>query len=374
MDIDNKFMKQTYIFIASSLGYLIGGGFMSGQESMQYFVPFGYKGILVSLTFVILIVITNLGFVYAGTHGKVSKGTDVYTYFCGPVFGKAFEWFAIIFCLTMYIAEIAAGGAILYEQYNLPILIGASATAILTAFTVTVGLNSVLKSLGAITPFLVIFIIVIGGITIMKYGGNLSDYIHRINSGEFTLLKVAPNWFLSGFSLVGLMVLFLSSFTTDLATKYSKKPLIVGQTIGLILFAALELMQAFAISSDIENIEGKQIGTLILASRIWEPLGMVFGILIFLAIYTICTPLVHVIASKFTKEGTTKNKILVWSIALIALVSALLFPFDEIINFVYKISAIMGSAIVLFVFIKFVRIIIGNNKEYKADKRSDTVK
>jgi uncharacterized membrane protein YkvI len=358
LENNNGFLKQTYIFVASSLGYLIGGGFMSGQESMQYFVPFGYRGILVSLTFVILIVITNWGFIYAGKQGEINKGTDVYKYFCGPVIGKLFEWFAIFFCVIMYIAEIAAGGAILQEQYNLPIFIGSTITAVLTAFTVTVGLKSVLKSLGAITPFLVIFVIIIAGISLIKYGTNIDVNVHRINVGEFNLLKVAPNWFWSGLSLVGLMVLFLSSFSTDLSTKYATKPLIIGQTIGLILFASIELMQALAITSDIGNIAGKQIGTLFLANRIWAPLGMIFGIFIFLAIYTICTPLVHVIASKFTEEGTKKNKILVWSIGLFALISAMLFPFDIIINFVYKVSAVMGSIIVIFVAIKFIRLTI----------------
>lgn len=362
MGINKNFLVQVYVFIASSLGYLIGGGFMSGQETIQFFVPFGYQAVFVGITLGLILILTNCGFIYAGKHGGLTKGTDVYVYFCGRVIGKGFEWFTIFFCFMLYLAEIAAGGAVLNEQYGVPIFIGALITAIITALTVTIGLKSVLNSLSIITPVLAAFVIIVGVVTLIKSGANIDFNVKQITSGHFDLLRVAPNWLLSGISLSGIIILMLSAFTADLATRFEMKPLMIGHSIGLALYALLDILASFAITADIDQVAGKQIINFFLAKGIWAPLGMSFGVLIFLAIYTICTPLVHVIATKFTEEGTAKNKILIWSVTAVAFVGAVAFPFDIIINFVYKISGDAGSLIIVFMAIKFIRIYFSSKK------------
>lgn len=361
--MNKLFLSQIYIFVASSLGYLIGGGFMSGQETIQFFVPFGHNAIGVGVVFSFVIILVNFGFIYAGKYGDCSKGTDVFTFFCGTFIGKTIEWFSLLFCFTMFIAEIAAGGSILHEQYDLPIIIGAIITAIITAGTVSIGLKSILKSLGIIMPFLTAFVIIVSIATLIMNGNDIDINVSRIESGEFNLLKVANNWFLSGISLVGLMVLFLAAFSADLATKFAIKPLVIGQSIGLIIYAFLDITASYAITSNIDQVANKQIINLFLAKQIWAPLGIAFGALIFFAIYTISTPLLHVIAIKFSEEGTKKHKCIVWGVALISLFGALALPFDVIINAVYIMSGYVGSAIVILMIIKFIRIYFIKNRK-----------
>ncbi|QIQ20430.1 YkvI family membrane protein [Zophobihabitans entericus] len=361
--MNKLFLSQVYIFIASSLGYLIGGGFMSGQETIQFFVPFGHNAIGVGLVFSVVIIFVNIGFIYAGKYGGCTKGTEVFTFFCGSLVGKVIEWFSLLFCFTMFIAEIAAGGSILYEQYGLPLIIGAVITAIITAGTVSIGLNSVLKSLGIIMPFLTAFVIIVSIATLMMNGSNIDMNAVRIEEGEFELLKVAPNWFLSGISLVGLMVLFLAAFSADLATKFDFKPLVIGQSIGLVIYALLDIMASFAITSNIDQVANRQIINLFLAKEIWAPLGIAFGALIFFAIYTISTPLLHVIAIKFSDEGTKKHKLIIWGVSIVALLGAVAVPFDVIINAVYIMSGYVGSLIVILMVVKFIRIYLAKHRK-----------
>lgn len=364
--MNKLFLSQVYIFVASSLGYLIGGGFMSGQETIQFFVPFGHHAVGVGIVFSLVIIFVNIGFIYAGKYGGCSKGTEVFTFFCGPIIGKVIEWFSLLFCFTMFIAEIAAGGSILFEQYGLPLIIGAIITAVITAGTVTIGLNSILKSLGIIMPFLTAFVVIVSIATLVMNGSNIDVNAVRVEANEFELLKVAPNWFLSGISLVGLMVLFLAAFSADLATKFDFKPLVIGQSIGLIIYALLDVVASYAITSNIEQVANKQIINFFLAKEIWAPLGIAFGALIFFAIYTISTPLLHIIAIKFSEEGTKKHKAIVWGVSLIALLGAIAMPFDVIINAVYIMSGYVGSLIVVLMVVKFIRIYLAKNRNNEA--------
>lgn len=356
--MNKLFLSQIYIFIASSLGYLIGGGFMSGQETVQFFVPFGHNAVGVGLVLSVLIIIVNMGFIYAGKYGGCTKGTEVFEFFCGPIIGRVIEWFSLVFCFSMFVAEIAAGGSILYEQYGLPLIFGAVITAVITAFTVTIGLNYILKSLGIIMPFLTAFVVIVSIVTLFKNGGNIDLNAVRIESNDFDLLKVAPNWFLSGVSLVGLIVLFLAAFSADLATRFDFKPLVIGQSIGLIIYALLDVVASYAITSSIDLVVGKQIINLFLAKEVWAPLGIAFGALIFFAIYTISTPLLHMIAIKFSDEGSKKHKLIIWGVSLVALLGAVAMPFDVIINAVYVMSGYVGSLIIILMAVKFIRIYI----------------
>ncbi len=371
--MNKSFLGQVYIFVGSSLGYLIGGGFMSGQEALQYYVPFGYYGVFTALTFSTIIILVNLGFIYAGKYGHCKKGNEVYSFFCGSFMARVLEWFSVAFCFSMFVAEIAAGGSVLHEQYGLPLVVGAIFTVVITAVTVSIGLNSVLKSLGVIMPFLTLFVIVIASVTVYSNFSTIPDNVVAVETHQYNLLQVAPNWFLSGLGLVGLMVLFLSSFSADLATKFPIKPLMIGQSIGLFLYGLLDMFSAYPILSTIDTILDKQIINLYLAQSVWAPLGMAFGVLIFFAIYTICTPLVYVLGAKFATEGTKKHKIIIWGVSFAALWGAVVFPFNQIINIVYIVSGYVGIFIVLLMIVKFVRILLARRRMLANEQRGKEI-
>ena len=87
----NKVVNYAGAFIA----LLIGSGFATGQEAMQYFAAWGYKGILGVLVIFILLSYVGISFISAGYNNKFSTTNDIYRYYCGKTLGTFYDYFSI---------------------------------------------------------------------------------------------------------------------------------------------------------------------------------------------------------------------------------------------------------------------------------------
>lgn len=347
--------KEIFILAGSVLAYMAGSGFTTGQEVIQYYVPFGMNSVLVGITVAVILVLVNIGFIYTSKKAGLERGSDIYEFLSGKYFGKFFDYFAVFFSFMLFMAMIAGGAATLQEQYGIQTLIGALIFMVIVAATVMLGLNKMVDVIGVVAPVFAIFVFIVAVVTIINDGGNIAKNLDVILNNGVDLIKVSPNWFFSGISLTGLIILMFSVFTTELATKHELKPLAIGQTSGIVAYVIVDIVLAFAFISNVGDVAGTQLPTLILAEDLVPGIGKVFGIVISLAIYTTCCPLLYAVAKRFSNEGTSKNKIIIWAVAAAACLIAVFVPFNVLINFVYKIVGYIGALIIIFMVIKLIR-------------------
>ena len=353
--------KMIFVLAGSVLAYMAGSGFTTGQEVIQYYTPFGLQSVLVGLTVAIILVIVNIGFIYTSKKAGLEKGSDIYEFLSGKYFGKFFDYFAVFFSFMLFMAMIAGGASTLTQQYGIPTLPGALIFMVLVAVTVMLGLNKMVDVIGVVAPIFAIFVFIVAVATVVKDGSMIKENVEMITSGSVDLLHVSPNWFLSGISLTGLIILMFSVFTTQLATQYETKTLAVGQSIGIVAYVIVDIVLAFAFLSRVGDVAGTQLPTLVLAEDLVPGIGKVFGIVISLAIYTTCCPLLYAVAKRFADEKTTKHNVIIWVVAAAACLIAVFVPFNVLINFVYKIVGYVGALIIIFMVIKVIRM----NKDAK---------
>ena len=74
----NKIITLSGAFLA----FLIGSGVATGQELMQYYTPYGFKVVGTAITIAVILIVANFGFAYAGKKGNITKGSDVFEYYC----------------------------------------------------------------------------------------------------------------------------------------------------------------------------------------------------------------------------------------------------------------------------------------------------
>ena len=58
--------RQIITFMGAVLAYMMGSGFATGQELLQYYVSYGYQGILVGITLAAILIFANWGFAKTG--------------------------------------------------------------------------------------------------------------------------------------------------------------------------------------------------------------------------------------------------------------------------------------------------------------------
>lgn len=347
------------------LAFLIGSGVATGQEVMQYYSPYGWEVIGTAITIAVILIVANFGFAYAGKHGNIEKGSDVFVFYCGPVAGKAFDLFTALFCYMSYVVMVSGAASTLQQQYSLPLAVGAGLIVILAGATVLFGLKSIVDIIGKVGPVLVCLIFIMTCVSLAQNWSGIATNISAIDSGSLEVTKAGANWFLSGTSNGGFCILWLAGFTAAIGMKEDFKVVMKANILSSIVLVIVNTIIGLAILAQMDILYNVQIPNLVLAEQLWAPLAGIFGILIFAAIYTSACPLLWTPVMRFAEEGTSKFKILTIALAAVGFVIAMYVPFNLLMNYIYVINGYLGFIVLLVMIVKMVMIIRKNKAEGK---------
>lgn len=370
--------KRVLILAGAIIAFTIGSGFATGQEIIQYYTAYGAKGLLVILVFMIAFLYYNFNFAKAGAEQKFEKGNDVYKYFCGKYVGTFCDYYSTLFCYMSFFVMVGGASSTLRQEYGLPAWVGGVILTALAVITVVGGLNSMVDAIGAVGPVIVVLCIAIGLITLIRDGGDIGAGLDAIQnasyagaSGGETIKNAGSNWFISGVSYAGFVLLWFASFTAALGSNNKKKELnygIIGGTvavclaIGVVMFAQISNINTAMIGSSDTFVWNADIPNLILAAKIWKPFSAIFAIIVFAGIYTTAVPLLYNPASRFAKEGTSQFKILTIILGVAGLIVGLFLPFRVLVNIIYVLNGYVGGVLILFMIYKNIKDLIDKKK------------
>lgn len=348
-------MKKIILITGAYLGFLIGSGVATGQELMQYYAPYGWHMFGTALVIAVILIAADYCFAHAGRYGEITKGSDVFAYYCGNFAGRVFDIFSVIFCYMSFIVMLSGAAATLMQEYGLSLYIGGGITAFLVMFTVTAGFRKLVEVIGSITPIMIISIAFILIISLFKNAHNIQDNIAAIESGEIEIMKAGTNWFMSALSNGGFCILWLAGFSATLGKKEDFNTLVKSIILSSFILVAVNCIISFSILARIDVVNKMQIPNLFIASEIWKPAGSIFGVLIFAAIYTSACPLLWTAVDRFASEKTIKYNLLTGFLTLAGLITALYLPFNMLMHYIYVINGYLGFIILLIMMIQILR-------------------
>ena len=93
------------------VAYMMGSGFSTGQEILQYFACYGMAGLFSILLCMGLLIFAAVSFIRAGYREQFKKPEDVYVYYCGKRLGRAYHYFTTVSIYLCFIVMVAAAGA-----------------------------------------------------------------------------------------------------------------------------------------------------------------------------------------------------------------------------------------------------------------------
>lgn len=345
-------------YAGAFIALLIGSGFATGQELMQYFASWGFKGLLgVAATFVLLAYV-GVSFVSAGYHNTFETPNDIYKYYCGNLLGTFYDYFSVFFLFLSYTVMVAGAGATFQQHYGLSPIVGSVILMVLAMTTVIFGLNKIVEVIGNIGPAIVIMAIIVGTIAIFQHMGMLGEaekvMEQAVAAGE---VKVAStSWWLAAGSYVGFCMLWLAAFLGKMGSgANSAKEGKLGAVGGAAGFSAATFLMSLGILLAANVVKGSQIPTLILAGEIHPVLALVFSIIIFLGIYTTAVPLLWSVVARFSKEKTQKFRMLTLVLGIIGGVIGALLDFDVLVNYIYVLNGYVGMLLLAIMIIRSIQ-------------------
>lgn len=144
---------------ASYIGTVVGAGFASGQEVLQFFTFFGLKSIPA------LALATFLFIFFGGTVLRLGRQLQARSYVAvvtaagGPFLGRAVDAIITFFLFGALTAMAAGAGAIFAEQFGLPRLLGSALMVAASLVTVLAGFYGVVLSISFVVPVLLFSVV-----------------------------------------------------------------------------------------------------------------------------------------------------------------------------------------------------------------------
>lgn len=258
----------------------VGAGSASGQEMLQYYVAFGWWG-------VIALVLMPLAAMIAMQYGSYFQATShdrVFSSVAGK-FRARFVDYSITFtqfCISFVM--LAGAGANLNQQFGLPLWVGSTLMAVAVIICGMMNVEKVTNTLDPITPFVVALLVIAAVYSFMNAPSDLAAVGQfGIDNVETTL----PNWWVSTFNYVGIammgdvsMGIIMGGDTIDVRTAGR------GGIIGGLLFDVLLVMMVVAMIFNVTDVYEDALPTLSIITNVNDALGLFASIVIYVMIFS----------------------------------------------------------------------------------------
>ncbi|MCC2255033.1 hypothetical protein LKD70_11475 [Ruminococcus sp. CLA-AA-H200] len=367
MEKKNMSWLHFFLLAGSLLAFLIGSGFASGQETIQYFSGYGYMGIAVGVINFCMMFFTYVAYAYAGRTRGLKNLNEVATFYAGKYVGKLFEIFAWVFVACCYIFMCSGGASTFNQQWGIPMPVGVGIMVGLSVITAVFGLQRIIDVIGWIGPVIVVFTLVVGFISAFTYFPRIPEGIALLESGAVTITRSTNHWLTAGLAFGGCSLLLVSNFVATLA--YDNREYKFGRFkavlfIGAFFISSVSVLMGMNHIGNIEEASTVSIPNLALASHIMGPVGALFAVIIIGAIYTtICPSLWNTVSFFFKDDKSPKYKTAVIAFGIVTYIICMFVPYEELLGVIMTYCGYTGAIVFAVIVIRYIMVKTQDKKE-----------
>ncbi|WP_085993227.1 YkvI family membrane protein [Oceanobacillus senegalensis] len=297
-------MKDILRIGSAFMGVIVGAGFASGQEVLQYFTSFGLLGTIGAIISTALFAYVGMALVWLGSRERTNSHKDVIYKASGNRYiGMAIDYIIIFTLFGVGVVMVAGAGSNLNQQFGVPHVVG---TVIMTLLIIVVGMfnvDRVVSVIGSITPFLVLFVVIISVFSFLTMDGSFASLNATAKETPTTL----PNWFISGINYVSFNTAVGAAMAIVMGgAETNRKTAALGGLAGGLGIGILILLSHLAIFAKIEAVGAMEMPMLGIVNEISPILGVVMSVVLFGMIFNTGISMFYSFAARFTEIGTKK--------------------------------------------------------------------
>ena len=336
--------------IGAMFAYLIGSGFASGQETMQYFSGWGsvWASLGVAAIALLLSCLAYIAYSYAGRTRGLQDLAGIYDFYAGNVFGKLFQVFAWLFNACCYMFMISGFGNVIHQQWGISIPIGSAIGVVLSVTIAVMGLNKIIDIIGKVGPIIVLFTLFIGIVAAFRYYPMIAEGNAAINSGDVDVIRAGSNWVTAGLSFIYNQLIMIISSGGIMLVSFLMGLNHIGNIQAAVQASIPNLLLA-------NNVFGGNAGII---------LSLLFAIIILAAIFSTICPMLWTCASMLAKDDKSKKYKLICVIAGICVYIITLFvPYETLLNYIMTYCGYSGCVVAVVCIVRYFIIKSRDKKE-----------
>ncbi len=285
------------------IGVIVGAGFASGQEILQYFTSFGYMGTAAAVVSTILFAFLGMSLTKIGSRLKsLSHKKTIYT-ISGLYLGFIVDVILVFTLFGVGVVMVAGAGSSLNQQFGLPVFVGSLLLAIFVILAMMLKVEKVIAIIGSITPFLLASIVGIAIYSILTMDMSFNE----LNPIAMEQEKSFPKWFISGVNYASFNIAVGAGMAIVMGgAEKDERTAALGGLVGGLGIGVLIMLAHFAIFSQVDVVAAYDLPLLSLVNEISPILGVIMSVILFGMIFNTGLGMFYGFVARFFEPGTRK--------------------------------------------------------------------
>ncbi|MEC9488087.1 MAG: hypothetical protein UMV23_01160 [Halanaerobium sp.] len=329
---------------ATYIGTIVGAGFATGQEVLQFFSRFGIWGFPGLLITTGMFMIFGYIIMSLGKELNARSHLEIIIYSGGRVVGKMIDYIITFFLFGALTAMIAGTGALFSQEFNLPGFLGNIIMAALTAGTVLTGIKGVINSISFVVPFLLVSVVGVSIFSIINTPPDINAVITGVGENE-----LISNWLLAATLYVSYNTIISIAVLGPLGVQaYNERTIRDGALLGGLGLGIGSMMIYLALSGNIREIVQLEVPMIYIAGLLSSLVQTVYAIVLTAEVYTTAVGSLYGFVSRIvdTEKAPAKGKILIIGSTIAALLASQL-GFSNLVKYLYPLVGYGGIVLLI---------------------------
>lgn len=333
------------------IGIIVGAGFASGQEILQYFTSFGHLGTAAAILSTALFAYFGMTLTRLGSRMQTISHKDVIYKISGRYLGLIIDAIIIFTLFGVGVVMIAGAGSVLNQQFELPSYLGSILLVVLVIITVMMNVERVVAIIGSITPFLILTVIIIGVYSLVTMDLSFNELNPIAQSQETTL----PNWFVSAINYVSFNIAVGAAMSLVMGgAEKDERVAALGGLVGGLGLGLLIVLSHLAIFSKVDVVAAYDMPMLKIVDDISPFLAIFMSFILFGMIFNTGVSMFYAFVARFFEMNTKTSNIAIVFVCLIGFVLSFV-GFTELVAFFYNLIGYLGIVLMVTLFVASVR-------------------
>ncbi|MEK4425038.1 YkvI family membrane protein [Solibacillus sp. FSL K6-1523] len=336
-------MKKSMQIGGAFVGMVVGAGFASGQEIMQYFTSFGLKGILGGVIATIAFAVLGMTLAQLGSDFQTTSHKEVVYYLGGRYIGLILDFLITVLLFGVAVVMFAGAGATFEQMFNIEAKIGSTIMVVVTIISLFLNVKSIINLIALLTPYLmtIIFVILIYSLFTMEIS------LFEANEIALTQTSAASNWFVSTLLYVSYNLAAGAAMLIVMGgTVKNRKVAGMGGILGGIMLGALIILINVTMLVKMDVVAGVDMPTLELAKQIHPVIGVLMAFVLLGMMYNTAVGMIYAFAVRFVGPKDRLFKPAVVFVGLLGLLVSLV-GFTTLVGKVYSTMGYLGFALII---------------------------
>lgn len=336
------FMWKSFRIGAAFIGVIVGAGFASGQEILQFFTSFGAISIIGSIVAALLFAFIGMNLTQLGSRLQTQSHRKVIYHICGRYLGPIVDMIITFFLFGVTVVMFSGAGAIFEQQFGIPSFIGSVLMAVVTIVSVMLSVQKVITLISTFTPFLLLIVIIITVKAVLTYDFSSAELQTTIASDS----QSASNWLLGAVLYVSYNIAAGTAMLTVMGgTVKDEKVAAWGGIIGGLGLGLIIVLINLSMLTELGEVAAVSMPMLLLAGQMNPIIGTLFSIILLGMVYNTAVAMMYSFTARLVKPETKQFKGAVIVVGILAF-GASFVGFITLVGTVYPIMGYLGFLLI----------------------------